>query len=443
MYKKLTAIVLALVMCLSLAACSAGGSGETTAEQEISGGGGTTEAVSETSLPEGTESSDTSGAQTAGASESDGEVFKIGCFLQLTGNNAINGTEARDSLVMAADYINANGGFNGVPVELVIYDTQGSAEEAVKVVNRLIEIDGVQAAIGSVNSNEVLAAAGYLNDAGIYTFGLGTSPTWMEEDWPYVFRATMNNAYVVPIVLDMIEETGITKMATFYGQDDASLTTAEEFETQAKERGIEIVDSESYDVGDTDFSAQIASILASGAQGVYLSLSGENIPLTVSQLRQYGYTGLIFNKESFMNLYIEMAGQENSNYIAFSNPYVTYNSVEDVTIPIVKEFCQRYEGTYGTINASECAYRAWDTMMAMWEASKIAGSNDPEDLRVATNQISGLEALGGTMDFTSGNREAFETFNKFILIDGKNILWDDWMAEGGYDAYKEATGNEY
>ena len=47
------------------------------------------------------------------------------------------------------------------------------------------------------------------------------------------------------------------------------------------------------------------------------------------------------------------------------------------------------------------------------------------------------------MDFTSGNREAFETFNKFILIDGKNILWDDWMAEGGYDAYKEATGNEY
>ena len=172
MYKKLTAIVLALVMCLSLAGCSSGGSGtETTAAQETE----TTAAQTETAAADGTESSDAGEAQTAGAAGADGEVFKIGCFLQLTGNNAINGTEARDSLVMAADYINANGGFNGVPVELVIYDTQGSAEEAVKVVNRLIEIDGVQAAIGSVNSNEVLAAAGYLNDAGIYTFGLGTS----------------------------------------------------------------------------------------------------------------------------------------------------------------------------------------------------------------------------------------------------------------------------
>ena len=442
MHRKLMALVLALAMCLSLAGCGAGGSGETetTAAQE-------TAAQTEGTTAEATEAADSGEdvgeAQTAGASEADGEVFKVGAFLQLTGNNAINGTEARDALVMAVDYVNENGGFNGVPVELVVYDTQGSAEEAVKIANRFIEIDQVDAAIGSVNSNEVLAAAGYLNDAQVWTFGLGTSPTWMEEDWPYVFRATMNNAYVVPIVLDMIEETGITSVATFYGQDDASLTTAEEFEAQAAERGIEIATSESYDVGDTDFSAQIANILTSGAQAVYLSLSGENIPLTVEQLRQYGYTGIIFNKESFMNLYIEMAGIENSNYIAFSNPYVTYDSVDDITIPIVKEFCQRYEDTYGAINASECAYRAWDTMMAMWEASKIAGNNEPEALREATNQISGLEALGGTMDFTSGNREAFETFNKFILIDGKNILWDDWMAEGGYDAYKEATGNEY
>ena len=35
----------------------------------------------------------------------------------------------------------------------------------------------------------------------------------------------------------------------------------------------------------------------------------------------------------------------------------------------------------------------------------------------------------------------YNTFNSFILVDGKNILWKDWIANGGYDAYKEATGN--
>ena len=79
--------------------------------------------------------------------------------------------------------------------------------------------------------------------------------------------------------------------------------------------------------------------------------------------------------------------------------------------------------------------------MVMWEASKIAGKNDSDSLKDATNKISGLQGLGGILDYTKGNREGYNTFNSFILVDGKNILWKDWIANGGYDAYKEATGN--
>ena len=44
--------------------------------------------------------------------------------------------------------------------------------------------------------------------------------------------------------------------------------------------------------------------------------------------------------------------------------------------------------------------------------------------------------------YTKGNREGYNTFNSFILVDGKNILFDDWFNNGGYEAYLEDTGME-
>lgn len=428
MYKKILALMLSALMVVSLAGCSGGGdSAETTAaaaETTAAAADGETAAEGET------------------AAAADGETFKIGAYLQLSGGNSAYGVEARNAIEIAIDYVNENGGFNGVPVELVAYDTQGSAEEAVKIVTKLIEVDQVDAAVGSINSSEVLAAAGYLNDAGIYNFGMGTSPTWMEEDWPYVFRAAMNNGNAVPATVELVQAFGYTSVGTFYGQDDNSLTTAETFEAACEEAGITVTASESYDTGDSDFSAQVASILASNPDCVYISVMGEAGPLIVQQLRQYGYSGIIIDKESFMESQIDIAGEENSNYIAFANPYVTYASSADCDDEYMKSFLERYEEAYGECCKTDSAYRGWDTIMCMWEASKIAGANDSDSLRDATNQISGLQGLGGTIDFTAGDREAYQTVNKFILVDRKNIPVDQWLEDGGYDAYKEATGND-
>ncbi len=430
MYKKILALVLSVLMVLSLAGCSGGNDAEET----------TAAPAGETAAAEGGEEAE--GGNAEGGEAASGDTFKIGAYLQLSGGNSAYGVEARNAIEIAIEEVNANGGFNGVPVELVVYDTQGSAEEAVKIVTKLIEVDQVDAAIGSINSSEVLAAAGYLNDAGVYNFGMGTSPTWMEEDWPYVFRAAMNNGNAVPATVELVQLFGYTSVGTFYGQDDNSLTTAETFEAACEEAGITVTASESYDTGDSDFSAQVASILASNPDCVYISVMGEAGPLIVQQLRQYGYSGIIIDKESFMESQIDIAGEQNSNYIAFANPYVTYASSADCDDEYMKSFLEKYEAAYGECCKTDSAYRGWDTIMCMWEASKIAGANDSDSLKDATHQISGLQGLGGTIDFTAGDREAYQTVNKFILVDRKNIPVDQWMEEGGYDAYKEATGNE-
>lgn len=416
--KKAITILLSMLMILSFAGCSGNSSGQTGAAP-------------------------TGGAASTEGSAASGDAFKLGAFLQLTGGNAAVGIEARNSIQMAVKEINSEGGLNGQQIQLIVYDTQGVAEQAVKVVSKLVQVDKVDFCIGSVNSAEVLAAGGILNDAGITTIGLGTSATWMKKDWPCVFRCAKNNSRAPMTTADMVKELGLTSISIFKGQDDDSLGAANIFKTECGKRGISVLAEESYDLGDTDFSAQITKLIKSNSQAVYIAVNGETGPVIMKQLRQYGYKGLVFDKESFMYSQIAIAGKDNANYIAFANPYVTYAKAEDCDISNVREFLEKYTKAYGSCAQTDSAYRGWDAMLVLKEAAKIAKSNKTDALKNGITQIKGLKGLGGTIDFTKGDREGYAKTNKFILVDSKNVEFDKWIKDGGYEKYKKATGRKY
>lgn len=416
---RFLALLLALSMILTLAACANNAETDTTTEDP-----GTTESDNSTTTE-------------------DGDTYKIGAFLCLSGGNAAFGIEARDAIQMAVDMINEEGGFNGQTVEFLAYDSLTSPEEAVKIVNRMIEEDEIDACIGSIISSEMLAAGPFLNDAKIVTVGLGTSPSWMEEDWPYVFRACMNSAFGMSIEADMLVELGLTdRIACFYSQDDSALSTLESFKEECESRGITIVAEETHDAGDTDYSAQIANIIASDPQCVFFATDGQVSPLFVKQLRQYGYTGLIMDKEAFSDAMVEIAGEDASNNMMWANPYVTYQSIDDCDIPVMRDFLELYQEKYGQLPQTECAYRGWDSINVLWQAAKISGANDSDSMVAAINTLQ-YEGLGGEIDFTVGDREGYHSFNSFFRTGGKNLLFSSWLENGGYDAYKAETGNAY
>ena len=108
----------------------------------------------------------------------------------------------------------------------------------------------------------------------------------------------------------------------------------------------------------------------------------------------------------------------------------------------MKEFLQIYVDKYGELPFTEIAYRAYDSAMVIWEATKLAGSNETDAMLAVVPQIK-IEGLGGTMDYSNGDGEPYHNVRRFVFVDGKNVDWQTWMDEGGYDAYKAATGNEY
>ncbi|OQB23755.1 MAG: Leucine-, isoleucine-, valine-, threonine-, and alanine-binding protein precursor [Firmicutes bacterium ADurb.Bin182] len=420
--KKILSILLVLMLLLSITACAAPKTEEPKTEEP-------SKQQPETKEPEGEE-------------EPSGETFRISTYLQLSGSNAEAGNNAKNGIDLAVKYINENGGFNGAQVVVDHYDTTGSTEEAVKIVQKVLENKSADAIIGSVNSNEVSACISYINEAELYNFGLGTSATWMEDQsMIWTFRASANNNRIAPLDVDMILELGYDTVAIISGTDDTGSSTATAFEKACAEKGLTVTTRQECDTADTDFSGQITQILATDPDTIFMSLIGDTFGPFVKQLRNMGYNGMLACKECFSTAYQEVAGYENSNYIAFVYPYVPYNSVEECTIPYMRSMLEKYYAEYGKCPTHESAYRGWDTMMAMWEASKIAGSNESDALREATHKVK-IDGLGGTLDYTKGDREGYSAFNSFVLVDGQNILLDEWLSSGGYEAYKTATGRD-
>ena len=426
--KKIIALVLSAVLALTLAACGQQAAAPAAADAAPAA----TEAAKEEAAPAAAEE-----AAPAEAAATDGEVFRIATYLQLSGNNAMTGENAKKGIDLAVKIINENGGFNGAQVVVDHYDTTGSPEEAVKIVQRVISDGNVDAIIRSVNSNEVSACISYINDAKIYNFGLGTSATWMEDQsMIYTFRASCNNNRIAPQDATMIKKMGLTKVAIINGTDDTGKSTADAIEAACKEQGLEVVERQECDSTDTDFTGQITKIMAAEPEIVFESLIGDTFGPFTKQLRNMGYEGLIGCKECFSVAYAEIAGWENANYIAFVYPYVPYNSIDECNIPVMKDFLEKFSAEYnGELPTHEAAYRGWDTMMSMWECAKQAGANDDESMREAMTKVK-IDGLGGTLDFTKGDREGYSAFNEFILVDKANIPLDEWMAAGGMDQFK-------
>lgn len=421
--KKLLAIVLVLCMAVGLAACAA------TA-------GSDNQSNNQNAQQSTNDSTGNNGSTTVVET---GDTYIIGCPQPLTGTNAQPGECALNAAKLAAKQINENGGINGKKVEVLSYDDQGLPEEAVKLATRMVQADGVQAIIGSCISSCVLSSGKIYNDAKIPTFGTGTSPTWMAEGWEYVFRACQNNDFALPLVVNKLKELGVTKTAIFAGQDDAAVAGANTFTDLCKEAGIEITTSESYAEGNTDFSGQVAKIINSNPQVVFISTFGPTQPLIAKQLRQFGYNGLCFTKDLYQVDALNVAGAA-SNGIAFAYPYLTYSSADECDDPFIKDFLTAYEAEYGTVPVSDCAYRAYDSMLVLKAACEAAGSTDGEAVAKAVAGLSGVQTLAGQQDFTKGDGEGLHEFNIFVIDNETYMTWDKWEGTDGYNTFMEESG---
>lgn len=166
--KKITAVLLALCLAFSLAAC--GGSKDNEASKESQ------KVVTSPSEESAEPSEDVS-------EEPLGETIKIGHIVDLTGVEASTGMIAQQSLEFAVKAI--GGQIAGHPIEIIVGDAQSSSANAVDLARKMVESDGVVAIFGPTQIGHKTAVAEYIATAEIPLIFYNGTPLYTLEgnDW--------------------------------------------------------------------------------------------------------------------------------------------------------------------------------------------------------------------------------------------------------------------
>ncbi|MDO4270280.1 MAG: ABC transporter substrate-binding protein [Eubacteriales bacterium] len=356
-----------------------------------------------------------------GAAASGGGNIKIGYFGPLTGGTAQAGQAALNGAQIAVNELNAAGGVLDRQVEIVSYDDKSSPEEAVKAATKLVQVDKVNAIFGSLHSANVQAAGPVIEEAQTICVAGGTSPTWLEQGYTYLFRSISNSTVSAKQLAKYADDQSYKKIALFTSNDEYGTSGADGFKAECEPYDIEFVASETMTNGDRDFTGQFAKINAASPDAVFIWCLGDDLGAVTKQLRQSGFDGPILGSESYtLPEILENAGAA-TNGVRFAAQYLVYENPEDAEDENMKKFLEAYIEEFGSAPASDNAFRAYDGVMMIAEAMKASGADHGSELRDAYNDIDGYVGLAGTFSYKGKNGEGIESMRIFQIQDGKYI----------------------
>lgn len=138
--KKLIAILLAVVLCLSMVACASSTSKQDSQTADNTASDTKADTSSDASTSEDTSSDDAASTGKTG-------VLKIGAIHDLTGSGSVLGIAGVNGHKLAVNDINAAGGVvigdTTYTLELIAYDCKSDPNEAISAMNRLVTVDDV------------------------------------------------------------------------------------------------------------------------------------------------------------------------------------------------------------------------------------------------------------------------------------------------------------
>lgn len=357
------------------------------------------------------------------------ETIKIGALYNVTGGmSSLDGPSLKGAQ-LAVKQINADGGLLGKQIELIAPDGKTDQQETAKAAQRLIS-EGVVAGIGESDTTFVMAGAPLFQEAGIPFVTSGAThpelPQWVGD---YMFMAPFGDDDQSYAIADYAyEELGTRKVAVWTDNSmDFTKALSKFFVERFEERGGEIVGTDSFMMGDTDFSAQIARLASidPAPDAVFVSAIPSEAGLSVKQIREQGITMPIVSGDGFdTELVSTVPGPELANDVYFSTHTYRADDRDEV-----KAFIADYKAEYGIDPENAFAPLGYDALMLVADAIRRADSAEPAKIRDALAETRGFKGVTGEISYTRETMVPPKPVSLISVHNGKYTVEEIWKPE--------------
>ena len=308
------------------------------------------------------------------------ETLNIGWTGPLSGGAAGYGENVLSGARMAAEEINANGGFevNGTKytVNLVSMDDKYNPAQAATNAKRMAQESGVSV-VFVPHSGGVFALQEFNEKENFLIAAYTSVPTVTEKGNSLTIRIPPTfDGYVRAFSKYALKNYG-KKIGMGGATHEYAKIWASMMKAAWEEGGGEVVADNPMDYNKSaDFYTGVSRIMASNPDVMFVGGASEPTGLVMQQARQLGYQGafILMDQAKLDEVERIAGGWEMINDSVGIVPLSTYES------DAAQDFIKRYEEKYNKVPGSEAAYN-YLTLYGIVEAVKMGGSTDAKDIR--------------------------------------------------------------
>ncbi len=369
---------------------------------------------------------------TGGSGETATKTAKIGIIAPLSGDLSALGLGIQHSVELAVKQANDNKVIPGWTLEVDPQDDQGLPDPGKNAATKLAGDDEVVGVVGTLNSSVAQSVQPVLNSADIAmvspantnpTLTKGADPASPQRAYDSYFRTCTTDDVQGPFAAKYLLDSGIKSVATIhdkkaYGQGLVSAFT-ESFESG----GGKIVEAETINPDDKDFSSVISKVKGANPDAVYYG--GEfpqGAPLS-QQMKSAGLDVPLMGGDGLKSeQYFALAGSTADGDLS------TSVGAPPETLDSAKQFLADYEAA-GFADPYEAygAY-AYDAANAIIEGLKtsLASAEDAKSARAAT-----VEAIGSVSFQGATGDVSFDEFGDATakVLTVYKVEGDKWVAD--------------
>ncbi|MDE0015613.1 MAG: ABC transporter substrate-binding protein [Candidatus Poribacteria bacterium] len=326
--------------------------------------------------------------------EDKSDAISIGVVLPLTGHLASAGELMKEGFDLALSEIN-NGQLGNLQFEFIIEDDASTAEGAVAAFNKLIHEDGVSVILGPASSSATEAAFPIAGENRVVAISPTAGKRGLGAISDFVFRIPLATDVVVAKGIEVTHaELGYQRVATMYDETDGFSTDRDKALQEAfAAKGIEVLTTESFQSGNTDFSMPLTQIQALNPDAIFVSALPPEKPLILIQADELGIS-VPFIVSSLTNVEVAAAGAAAEGAITF----IDWLPTDDT--PGNQVFVKSYSATYG-MEPNAFAAASYATVYILAEAIKNAGATDSVAIRDALSNIMDFDTVFGQFSFNA------------------------------------------
>ena len=336
-----------------------------------------------------------------------GEV-SIGLVYPATGRLASVGMEMGSGFELALEEIN-NSQLGNTKLKFITEDDQSTVEGAVEAYNKLIHQDGVSVILGPATSSATEVAFPIAQHSGVVAISATAAARGLGAIGDFVFRTILTTDILITSGINATQaKLGYQKVGIIYDETDLfSADGAAVMREALTTNNVEILTTETFQSGDTDFSEQLTRIKNSNPDAIFVSALPPDKPEILMQARQLGIPDSVpFIINTLTAADVQAAGNAAEGTIAFTS------WVNTVDTPGNQVFIQNYRTKYG-IEPNIWAAQSYASVYILAKAIADAQSADPNAIRDALANITDFDTILGKFSF---NPVGDAIYDPIILI---------------------------